>query len=67
MDRAVRNVMQFAGWGLQNSVRAATLNPARAVRMAQDRGVLAVGAAADFVQLSPSGEVRKTIVAGRGY
>ncbi len=29
MDRAVRNVMQFAQWELQQAVRLATLNPAR--------------------------------------
>ena len=29
MDRAVRNVMQFAHWDLQQAVRLATLNPAR--------------------------------------
>ena len=29
MDRAVRNVMQFAQWDLQQAVRLATLNPAR--------------------------------------
>ena len=29
MDRAVRNVKQFAGWSLQNAIRAATLNPAQ--------------------------------------
>ena len=31
MDRAVRNVTQFSDWSLQDAVRAATLNPARAV------------------------------------
>ena len=29
LDRAVRNVMSFAGWKLQQAVRLATLNPAR--------------------------------------
>ena len=37
MDRAVRNVIQFAGWSLQDAVRAATLNPARAAGLAQPR------------------------------
>jgi N-acetylglucosamine-6-phosphate deacetylase len=66
MDRAVRNVTQFAGWSLRDAVRAATLNPARAVGMAASRGVLAQGADADFVVLSAKGEVVKTIVGGRG-
>jgi N-acetylglucosamine-6-phosphate deacetylase len=65
MDRAVRNVTQFASWSLRNAVQAATLNPARAVGMASDRGVLTAGAAADFVVLSEGGEVLKTVVGGK--
>ncbi|MGA9979786.1 MAG: N-acetylglucosamine-6-phosphate deacetylase [Candidatus Sulfotelmatobacter sp.] len=67
MDRAVRNVMQFGGWSLQDAVRAATLNPARAAGLTQHYGALASGADASFTVLSPAGEVRKTIVRGRGF
>ena len=63
MDRAVRNVMQFAHWDLHQALRLATLNPARVVGLA-NRGKLEAGAQADFVVLSPSGEVRNTIVRG---
>ncbi len=63
MDRAVRNVMQFAHWNLQHAVRLATLNPARVTGLA-NRGKLEAGAEADFVVLSPTGEVRNTIVRG---
>ena len=63
MDRAVRNVMQFAHWDLQQAVRLATLNPARVAGLA-NRGKLEKGAEADFVVLSPRGEVRSTIVRG---
>jgi N-acetylglucosamine-6-phosphate deacetylase len=63
MDCAVRNVTQFAGWSLQDAVRAATLNPARAVDLAQ-HGKLAPGAEANLVILSPSGEVRQTFIRG---
>jgi N-acetylglucosamine-6-phosphate deacetylase len=65
MDRAVRNVSQFAGWSLQDAVRAASLNPARAAGLAQ-HGKIVPGADANLVVLSPEGEVRKTIVRGRG-
>ena len=65
MDRAVRNVTQFASWTLRNAVRAATLNPAQVVGMGSDRGILAAGAVADFVVLSNAGEVLKTVVGGR--
>jgi N-acetylglucosamine-6-phosphate deacetylase len=67
MDRAVRNVTKFSGWSLRDAVQAATLNPARAVGLAGSHGLLAIGAAADFVVLSPTGEVLKTVVGGRGF
>jgi len=67
MDRAVRNVTQFAGWSVKDAVRAATLNPARAVGLAARQGVLVPGAHADFTVLSAAGDVLKTIVGGRGY
>jgi N-acetylglucosamine-6-phosphate deacetylase len=65
MDCAVRNVQEFAGWSLQNAVRAATLNPARAARL-EKHGTLTPGAEANIVVLGPTGEVRQTIVRGRG-
>ncbi len=65
MDRAVRNVTQFARWSLKDAVRAATLNPARAVGL-KEQGQLVAGAEASFIVLSPEGEVRKTIARGSG-
>jgi N-acetylglucosamine-6-phosphate deacetylase len=69
MDRAVRNVMQFAKWDLQRAVRLATLNPARVVGVnsrSNGDGSLRPGAVADVVVLSPEGEVRNTMIAGAG-
>jgi N-acetylglucosamine-6-phosphate deacetylase len=63
MDRAVRNLARFAEWELPRAVAAASQNPARAARIA-NKGVLAVGADADFVVLSPEGEVLRTFVGG---
>ncbi len=65
MDRAVHNVMAFAGWSLQNALRAATLNPASAAGLSR-HGTLAPGAEANFVALTSDGKVKKTIVRGRG-
>jgi N-acetylglucosamine-6-phosphate deacetylase len=65
MDRAVRNIARFGGWSLQDAVQAATLNPARAAGL-ERRGVVAAGAQANLVVLSPEGEVIKTIVHGHG-
>jgi len=67
MDRAVRNVTQFAKWSLKDAVRAASLNPARAVGVDGQHGVLASGAEANFVVLSPAGEVLKTVIRGQGF
>lgn len=64
MDRAVRNVMEFGNWSLQNAVRAATFNASRAAGLTR-RGALATGTEADFVVLSATGEVQNTIVHGR--
>jgi len=66
MDRAVRNVTQFAHWSLKDAVRAATLNPAWAAGL-EGQGTLACGADADFTVLTPAGEVVKTIVRGQGF
>jgi len=63
MDRAVRNLARFAEWDLPQAVAAASQNPARAARIA-NKGVLAVGADADFVVLTPEGEVLRTFVGG---
>jgi len=65
MDKAVQNVTTFAGWDLQQAVRLATANPARATRLPTTAGTLVPGAAADMVALSASGDVLKTIVGGR--
>ena len=65
LDRAVRNTVEFAKVSFQNSVRMATLNPARVLHIDDRKGRLAVGADADLVVFSPEGEVRQTIIAGR--
>jgi len=64
MDQAVRNVMQFAGWGLQSALRLATFNPAHLLSLDDCKGTIALGSDADFVVLTPEGKVVKTIVRG---
>ncbi len=64
LDMAVRNVMRFANWDLQQALRTATLNPAWVTGLA-NRGQLQAGASADIVVLSKSGEVRNTIIRGQ--
>lgn len=65
MDRAVRNVMQFAELNLQEAVTLATANPGAAAK-APDAGKLQMGGKADIVVLSREGEVQKTIIGGAG-
>jgi N-acetylglucosamine-6-phosphate deacetylase len=63
LDRAVRNVTEFSKWTLQQSVRLATLNPARVLGR-NDIGIIAPGTKADFTVLSRTGEVQRTIING---
>jgi N-acetylglucosamine-6-phosphate deacetylase len=64
MDRAVENLARFAGWDLPQALAAASENPAR-VAQTPNKGVLAVGADADFLVLSPTrGEVLRTFIGG---
>ena len=64
LDRAVRNLMAFAGIDLAVAVRAVTASPA-AVLGRTDRGVVAPGAVGDLVVLTPAGEVVATVIGGR--
>lgn len=65
LDRAVQNAMAFTGWDLQRCVRMASYNPARLLGLLPRKGLIEAGADADIVVWSESGEVRRTIVAGR--
>jgi N-acetylglucosamine-6-phosphate deacetylase len=64
LDRAIRNVMTFVGWKLQQAVRLATLNPALRLGITDQRGLLAPGRRADLVVLTPEGQVAHTIIGG---
>ena len=64
LDRAIRNVVAFAGWQLQQAVRLATLNPAQRLGVSDQRGLLAPGRRADLVVLTPEGQVVQTIIGG---
>jgi N-acetylglucosamine-6-phosphate deacetylase len=64
LDRAIRNVMSFAGWQLQQAVRLATFNPAQRLGISDRRGLLAPGRRADLAVLTPEGNVVHTIIGG---
>jgi N-acetylglucosamine-6-phosphate deacetylase len=65
MIRVVRGMVEFGGVPLVEAVRMATLNPARALRIEERKGTLAVGADADLVVFSDDFAVRQTFIAGR--
>jgi N-acetylglucosamine-6-phosphate deacetylase len=65
LDRAVRNVMSFAGWRLQQSVQLVTCNPARLLAIGERKGTIAPGCDADLVILTREGQVVQTFIAGR--
>lgn len=62
MDKAVKNAMRFANLDLQKALRPATLNPAKA--SGTSCGILKPGVQADFLVLSNTGELQKTILRG---
>ncbi|MGH9288161.1 MAG: N-acetylglucosamine-6-phosphate deacetylase [Acidimicrobiales bacterium] len=64
LDRAVRNLMAFAGVSLPTAVAAVTASPAVLLGL-DDRGVIAPGAVGDLALLDPDGEVVATVVGGR--
>jgi N-acetylglucosamine-6-phosphate deacetylase len=64
LDRAVRNLVAFAGTPLADAVRAVTSTPAAVLGLA-DRGVVTPGAVGDLVLLTEAGEVVATVIAGR--
>jgi len=65
LDQAMRNVMRFAGWGLQETLRLITLNPATRLGLHPGKGELATGADADLVVLDATGAVQATWIAGQ--
>ncbi|MGB8166359.1 MAG: N-acetylglucosamine-6-phosphate deacetylase [Chthoniobacteraceae bacterium] len=65
MIRVVRGMVEFGGVPLLEAVRMATLNPARALRIEERKGTLAIGADADLVVFGDDFEVRHTFIAGR--
>ncbi len=65
MIRVVRGMVEFGGVPLVEAVRMATLNPARALRIEERKGTLAVGTDADLVAFDDDFAVRHTFIAGR--
>jgi N-acetylglucosamine-6-phosphate deacetylase len=65
LEVAVQNVMKYAGWTLADAIRLVTINPAQLLGL-ENKGRITTGADADFVVLSPEGDVRRTFISGQG-
>jgi N-acetylglucosamine-6-phosphate deacetylase len=65
LDRALRNVVGL-GVSLQDAVRMATILPARRLGLAGKKGIIAVGADADLVALTPDLRVAGVMTRGAG-
>jgi len=64
LDRAVRNIMTFAGLGWSEAISMATHVPARIAGIEQRKGRVAPGADADLVALDAQGFVQRSWVRG---
>jgi N-acetylglucosamine-6-phosphate deacetylase len=64
LNLALRNLVEAAGVPPEVAVRAATLNPARALGVDGSLGRIAVGSAADAVVLDDAWEVEATVAGG---
>ena len=65
LDRALRNIVAL-GVPLQDAVRMATVLPARRLGLAGKKGLIAVGADADLVALTPDLRVAGVMTRGAG-
>ena len=65
MNNAIKNVMKFLGLSLEETVRLATINPAKNLKVDSYLGSIKVGKRADFVVLDQDLNVVKTVREGK--
>jgi len=65
LDRSVKFLVENTDIPIQEAVRMATLNPARALALDRQKGVIAVGRDADLVVLDKGLEVDTVLIGGR--
>ena len=66
MNHGVRNLVRLGGFTLEEAVRTASINPARAIGAESEKGSLEPGKHADIVVLRPGSlEVASTFVRGK--
>jgi N-acetylglucosamine-6-phosphate deacetylase len=65
MDKAVRNIMEFAGLPIAEAIQLATANPAQTLGLGTRKGSIQIGADGDLVILDGRISVKATIQAGQ--
>jgi len=65
MNRALRNAVEFTGLSLSEALRLVTVNPARLLGIADQKGDLCPGMDADLVIMDRHCDIRRTIIAGK--
>ena len=65
MEVAVRNFHQFTGCSLVDVAKCASLNPARAIRVADQKGSITPGKDADLILVDDDFNIHMTMVGGR--
>lgn len=65
MNEAVRSLSKIPGCSLLQAVDAATINPARHLRIDGDRGSIAIGKRADFAVVDQNFNILSTYVGGK--
>jgi len=65
MDKAVRNIMEFAGLPIAEAIQLATANPAQTLGLGIRKGSIQIGADGDLVILDGRIGVKATIQAGQ--
>jgi len=65
MDACVRNLISFTGCRMNEAIAAATINPAKLLRLEHNIGSLRVGLNADLILLNDELNVIKTWIGGR--
>ena len=64
MDRAIRNFINHTGVRLEDAVRMATFNPAKAINFSDRKGEIKEGMDADIAVFNDDINVKLTIVEG---
>ncbi len=64
LDKAVKNLVKYAGIPAHEAIRMASLNPARVLKLEHKKGILATGKDADIIIMNRDFDVEMVIIDG---